>query len=412
MIKFFIRIFFPVLGVIYLSSCYNASRPVIRNGVSRGQTVPVVRVLISESDFLRIRLEGDFLLLAPEARYKIGEKQSEFWASLKEGGWAFISDNRKYYFRSGFPIRLVPRNAESKIIMDGKELYGTLSVFCSKENGIKYVLETDLESYLLGVIPAEIPTGNEQYFQAVCAQTIAARTYAYKKLRKNGMQLFDLFDDQRDQVLGSMSKANTLVKKAVRNTRGVILTANDNGFIPYYHSTCGGMFIPYTAKGYVEVAYDAPHPDSIAYCSISPLYRWHKKISAMQLTDALRRKGLVNTDSDSNGHELIINIGDRDTVTGRVQEISIDIDGNSVQLSNYAIRKTITDSSGKALPSNWFFMAPSVSDTLDFLLVGAGFGHGKGMCQWGAIAMSLKGFAYDKILNHYYPGAYLRRIYR
>ena len=46
-----------------------------------------------------------------------------------------------------------------------------------------------------------------------------------------------------------------------------------------------------------------------------------------------------------------------------------------------------------------------------FLLTGAGWGHGVGLCQIGAAVMGERGYTYDEILLHYYKGADIRRFY-
>ena len=46
-----------------------------------------------------------------------------------------------------------------------------------------------------------------------------------------------------------------------------------------------------------------------------------------------------------------------------------------------------------------------------FVLTGAGWGHGVGLCQIGAAVMGAKGYKYDKILLHYYRGADLKKLY-
>ena len=46
----------------------------------------------------------------------------------------------------------------------------------------------------------------------------------------------------------------------------------------------------------------------------------------------------------------------------------------------------------------------------DFIFYGRGWGHGVGMCQWGAMAMAEQGYTAEKILAHYYPGTSVRKI--
>ena len=50
-------------------------------------------------------------------------------------------------------------------------------------------------------------------------------------------------------------------------------------------------------------------------------------------------------------------------------------------------------------------------DAPQFILHGAGWGHGVGLCQIGAAVMGDKGYTYDKILAHYFPGAELKMMY-
>jgi len=47
-----------------------------------------------------------------------------------------------------------------------------------------------------------------------------------------------------------------------------------------------------------------------------------------------------------------------------------------------------------------------------FVLTGAGWGHGVGLCQIGAAVMGERGYAYDEILAHYYPGATITNSYQ
>jgi len=131
------------------------------------------------------------------------------------------------------------------------------------------------------------------------------------------------------------------------------------------------------------------------------------------MIDNLQKKNLLNISPgfDQTAHQLDFSIQKR-KINGYVENFGIKIDNKNIVLKNYQIRTTLLDSTNKSLPSNWFLISPTSGEELDLLIAGAGFGHGKGMCQWGAIAMSMKGFSYREILYHYYPGAAIKRIYR
>ena len=74
----------------------------------------------------------------------------------------------------------------------------------------------------------------------------------------------------------------------------------------------------------------------------------------------------------------------------------------------------------RALSETHLYSSAFVVDRLDiadgvpsrFVLTGAGWGHGVGLCQIGAAVMGEKGFKYDEILLHYYHGAKIEKIYR
>jgi SpoIID/LytB domain protein len=73
----------------------------------------------------------------------------------------------------------------------------------------------------------------------------------------------------------------------------------------------------------------------------------------------------------------------------------------------------------KWLSSSHLYSSAFVVDKLNlvngipqkFILTGAGWGHGVGLCQIGAAVMGEKGYLYNEILLHYFRGAELKRIY-
>ena len=96
---------------------------------------------------------------------------------------------------------------------------------------------------------------------------------------------------------------------------------------------------------------------------------------------------------------------------GRVSEMEITIPGKTITARGYQIRKVLADKKGRALPSNLFFILKTNKDADDFYIIGAGFGHGRGLCQWGAIGMALKNYPYKDILGFYYPEFEIQKVY-
>ena len=95
--------------------------------------------------------------------------------------------------------------------------------------------------------------------------------------------------------------------------------------------------------------------------------------------------------------------------SGRVSDLEIAYGDTSVMLTGYEIRHFFKDKNGKSLPSNLFYLEQSNDSTL--AIHGGGFGHGVGMCQYGALYMAQHGFMHYHIINKYFPGTKLVRKY-
>ncbi|GBU26071.1 hypothetical protein R83H12_02754 [Fibrobacteria bacterium R8-3-H12] len=91
-----------------------------------------------------------------------------------------------------------------------------------------------------GVVPHEIGKLNAECFEALKAQAVAARTYAYIHLGSSKSQGFDVYADTRDQVYNGKNDEDSLVNEAILATSNVVIKYDGNLIEAYYHSTCGG----------------------------------------------------------------------------------------------------------------------------------------------------------------------------
>jgi len=98
----------------------------------------------------------------------------------------------------------------------------------------------------------------------------------------------------------------------------------------------------------------------------------------------------------------------RRTASGRVRDLAFRGAGLELVLNRLDIRRVLTHD-GRILNSTDF----SIADRADGLveLRGRGYGHGAGMCQWGAIGRARAGQGFEQILTTYYPGAVLVNVY-
>lgn len=129
-------------------------------------------------------------------------------------------------------------------------------------------------------------------------------------------------------------------------------------------------------------------------------YRWEVEYTTAQVSDIFRRKSGLD----------IGDIVDLRPVkrgpSGRICELEIEGTKQTVTIGKeLEIRRTLSE-------SHLFSSAFIVEKTQDgFILKGAGWGHGVGLCQIGAAVMASKGYTYREILRHYYPGTTLGRFY-
>jgi stage II sporulation protein D len=183
-----------------------------------------------------------------------------------------------------FPLRFVPRVAP--LTLDGAAYRGSLTV----EKGLGVVDTVPLESYLRGVVPAEMPSNWLR--QALDAQAVAARSYALASLRRESR--FDLYPDTRSQMYLGVRAERASTDVAVAETRGQVLTWHGQVAKTYFYSSSGGR----TAAN--EDAWPGmqpvPYLRSVVdpYDTISPYHRWRPLVlSAGQLA---RRLGLPEVD--------------------------------------------------------------------------------------------------------------------
>lgn len=274
-----------------------------------------------------------------------------------------------------------------------KHYGGSFKIEVTKNDTLRLINMVDLEEYLAGVIFKEMPASFHE--EALKAQVIAARTYTLERLASGSSYLTD---DTRSQVYGGLSAATVQARELVDETRGQVLVY-DGALLPaYYSSTCGGT----AARASDAFTGEAPEPleqcHACGYCSISPYYRWSVPISAdeirqrFELPRTLRTFRVAATAWDPLRRSTEI------TIFNAKQE-------KVLKLSAESFRRTLNQ--GKPLKDRLLSTCIEKISAHDgrFVFEGKGWGHGVGLCQYGAQGMALKGKSYRKILAYYYPDA-------
>ena len=293
-----------------------------------------------------------------------------------------------------------------------KACYEGEFVLTASGNKINAINVIDIEKYLRGVVPYEIGRLDESKFEALKAQAVAARTYAYKHFGSRKAQGFDVYADTRDQVYKGIHSASDVTDKAVRETEGVVMTYNGEFITAYYHSTCGGETEGVATWGrpnhpYLQNKPDI-RPDGTPWCRESNYTEWTREFDESELRDLFQinaKEAKANVPSFSSIHAMNI----LDTLkSGRIHTLEITTNNGKFTAKADKIR-WLFKRGGTILPSSFFRIHRNGDQ---WILKGKGFGHGVGLCQMGARARAQAGQSYIQILTHYYPGITLEKFTR
>lgn len=289
-------------------------------------------------------------------------------------------------------VRIEPVS-DAAISLNGTRLRGAIEIVRQKDQSLLVVNDIRLEDYLRGVLSKEAPDYWPE--EALKAIAIAARTYAvYQRFTKEAAD-YDVSSTVMSQDYGGKSAEKSATNRAVKATAGWVLMYRDGLFPAFYHSTCGGGA---TEHARVMGKFDVPPLQGgvrCNFCSASPFYRWQRRLTREDVGWALRktRHGSIGS---IRSMQVI-----RRTASGRVQELVIEGSKRSVRLTGFELRSLV---GFERIRSPLF----DVVDTPEgFLINGRGWGHGVGMCQWGAAELARRGASAWEILQWYYPGSRL-----
>lgn len=342
----------------------------------------------------------------------------EVWRLTVSGTGLVVSSPGGFSSAPVNALSISSGSPEEPVRVDARGYHGTLQVLRDR-TGLTVVNRVRLESYILGVVSAEMGRRSSAEQEALRAQAVVSRTYALRNLRRWVAQGFDLYATVADQVYGGIGTETPEALQAVAATKGQILTFGGAPIDAFFYSTCGGR----TAEG-TEVFRGAERPylrsvadvgdDGIAYCSISPRFRWHEEWSGELLRATLARTLPLTLGVPGETVRAVsdVRISYR-TGSGRVGQLTIGLPGSELRVDGPLVRQVLRPRSGDLLRSNAFSLMVSRAGGQVTRLVadGEGAGHGVGFCQWGAVGRSRAGQDYRHILAAYYPGTTLERLY-
>jgi stage II sporulation protein D len=303
--------------------------------------------------------------------------------------------------------------------LNGDDYRGKLKLIPNSDtNSFDAVNLVPLEPYIAGVLGAEMP----KYWEpaALNAQAIASRSYClHIKKQFGGNRNWDVRRTQAHQVYLGVKAESSQVWRAVNETNGQVLVCKNSAgteeILPaYYSSVCGG----YTenSEHVFGDCFEALAGVRCPFCkdvARPHFFFW----PAVQFDKTYVTERL---------HQRYPNLKELGKITNIEAARQSDYQGDYGKYSRLTLVKLVgstdksdflraedfrlsIDPSGRRIKSAMFQIV-NWGDKWAFLS-GRGFGHGVGMCQSGAQGMARQGKTTSRILNYYYPGSRIIKVY-
>jgi stage II sporulation protein D len=316
---------------------------------------------------------------------------------LSRGGGVAVAVGGRAWQRTSDTVRC-RSDADAVFPVGNRRYRGSILAFVNPDNELVVVNELGLDSYLQGVVPAEIGPIRRETFAAVKAQAVAARSFTLTRLARRkglGFQLYDTY--KRDQEYKGLGAEVELANEAVRQTRGEVLTWRGETVEALYHANCGGH-TGTASKPYLAGVRDTPgHRSGRPFCAGGKHYSWTVTMSRAEFERKLGALLGAGGSVRLQGVKL-----DKERGSGRVLHLRLSTSKGGRRVAGSDFRF------GIGLKSTLFDLKTSRSKVT---ITGRGWGHGKGMCQEGAIEMARRGNDYRRILTHYYSSVRISRLY-
>ena len=320
----------------------------------------------------------------------------------------------------------------------------------SKEGQFHIVNKLDVEQYLKGVVPNEMPV--RFGLEALKAQSVAARNYVLSP-RVKANNNYDVVDSVASQVYYGANTEKELSNQAVYETTGIVATYNWNLILALYSSTAGGytesyenafsdpktrVFPSNEKKPYLKAKPDYDNfkklnkeEDAFEFYKTkpksfdikSPYYRWQREWTADELQTEIQNHIAAQSDAGfvhpkvAKGEVIrritAINVLERGE-SGKIMKLQIETETETYTVEKELVIRRLFTVKGKALPSANLVFEPEYDEDNKLSKItayGGGYGHGVGLSQFGAGYMAKDLHKnYEQILKHYYSGIALSTV--
>ncbi|NET35655.1 MAG: SpoIID/LytB domain-containing protein [Cyanothece sp. SIO1E1] len=376
---------------------------------------------------------------------------------------AFIANGYRYHRDQ---VDISSNNRRIRVLLGASQrnskLYGgNMQLQPNAYGTYTLVNQVPIETYLRGVVPHEIGSGAPP--TTAQAQAILARTYVLRNLRRFVIDDYELCADTQCQVYWGLGGATPEADAAIANTRGLVLTYENELVDALYSSTTGGITAPFSDvwngpnRPYLKAVVDsvqnvwnlsnqslADEQNFRAFISQNQgfnevgwrWFRWRTQ-SSLEVITADLKEYLQNRQHPLANFNTVqqLQVSER-SAAGRVQKLSVQTDQGELVLEKDEVIRAISAPNSLLFYIDPIYEQPQQSTPLPadasagtpegtenqtptqppqpiprgYIFVGGGLGHGVGMSQTGAYRLGNLGWSSDRILSFYYPGTQLQPI--
>jgi len=354
---------------------------------SAGAAEPVVRVeIIPDTPAARVTVLGPCRVIDLADRHVVNTVAGLRWQEIRpraEGiqvGRSVVRSRR---------VQIAPAG-DLLLMVNGVRCRGALNIVRLDDDRLQLISEMPLEEYLKGVVPTEID--HRWPIETLKAQAIVARTFTRRQAADRAGHDFDV-TKVWPQLYGGLPAERSRAAQAVEATRGMVLIFEGHLLPAYYHTVCGGHT---EDAGRVWPAIQQAPLRGVPchYCQRAPHGHWRFEMSEEEVGQRLQRLGL-------GGRPVMgLTVVARDA-SGRVTTVAVESTQGTSRVSSVQLRAVLGPN---RLRSTNFVIAHPDSR---WVFQGSGWGHGVGLCQWGAARLGQQRQTAAQILAYYYPGAEL-----
>lgn len=372
------------LAIICLVTAFAVSRGIC-SSASPDQRFIRIAILNNVQEF-EVSIRGKYDIIHPQTgeRFGRGRVLKASLVHFKENG---IQIGDQWY-----PSNRIRLTSSKDVLLRCAEINrryrGSVDILLNENGTLLVVNIVELEQYIKGVLYHEV--SNRWPMEAMKAQAVAVRTYALYQMKKNKTKEYDVTSDIYSQVYGGKSAERFRTNIAVNHTVGQIMLYDGKILPAYYHASCGGH--TENAGNLWEHALSPLEGVVCDFCRLEPHYAWKKNYRSQDIQEKLNAHGYKL------GFIQEISVAERNE-SGRIKTLKITTrDGRQrlmegIQFRNIVGPNTIKSNNYEVVMKGYYFD-----------LVGKGWGHGVGLCQWGAHRMARERYSYKEILGFYYPG--------